>query len=44
MLAAQEVSVFFKKRAILEEEYGRNMQKLAKTTLEMYATNDGKAG
>jgi len=41
--ASQEASVFFKKRAILEEEYGRGIQKLAKNTSEVYAMNDGKA-
>ena len=36
--------MFFKKRAIFEDEYGRNMQKLAKSTAETYASNEGKAG
>ncbi len=36
--------MFFKKRAVLEEEFGRGMQKLAKNTAEGYAMNDGKAG
>ena len=40
----QEASVFFKKRAVLEEEFGRGMFKLAKNTAEVYAMNDGKAG
>lgn len=40
----QEASVFFKKRAVLEEEYGRSMQKLSKMTSEVYSMNDGKAG
>lgn len=40
----QEASVFFKKRAMLEEEYGRNLQKLARSTVELYAMNEGKAG
>ncbi|THH27126.1 hypothetical protein EUX98_g7071 [Antrodiella citrinella] len=44
MVSCREASVFFKKRAVLEEEYGRNMQKLSKTTAETYAMNDGKAG
>ncbi|GBE88171.1 hypothetical protein SCP_1204010 [Sparassis crispa] len=44
MVSCREASVFFKKRALLEEEYGRNMQKLAKSTSEAYAANDGKAG
>jgi hypothetical protein len=44
MVSCREASVYFKKRAILEEEYGRNMFKLSKTTAEVYAMNDGKAG
>ncbi|TDL24106.1 GTPase activating protein [Rickenella mellea] len=44
MVSCREASVFFKKRAVLEDEYGRNLQKLAKTTAEVYAMNDGKAG
>ena len=36
--------MFFKKRAMLEEEFGRGMQKLAKNTADIYAMNDGKAG
>ena len=36
--------MFFKKRAVLEEEYGRSMQKLSKMTSEVYSMNDGKAG
>ncbi|KAI0057203.1 RhoGAP-domain-containing protein [Artomyces pyxidatus] len=44
MVSCREASVFFKKRAVLEEEYGRNMQKLSKNTSEVYAMNDGKAG
>lgn len=40
----QEASVFFKKRALIEEEYGKTLQKLARTTSEVYAVNDGKAG
>jgi hypothetical protein len=40
----QEAAVFFKKRAMLEEEFGRGMQKLAKNTADVYAMNDGKAG
>ncbi|ETW79293.1 hypothetical protein HETIRDRAFT_323566 [Heterobasidion irregulare TC 32-1] len=44
MVSCREASVFFKKRAVLEEEYGRGMQKLAKTTSEVYSMNDGKAG
>ncbi|THH17052.1 hypothetical protein EW146_g3687 [Bondarzewia mesenterica] len=44
MVSCREASVFFKKRAVLEEEYGRGMQKLSKTTSEVYSLNDGKAG
>ena len=40
----QEASVFFKKRAIIEDDYGKQLQKLARTTSEIYALNDGKAG
>lgn len=40
----QEASVFFKKRAIIEDEYGKQLQKLARTTSEVYGLNDGKAG
>jgi len=36
--------MFFKKRAVIEEEYGKSMQKLAKTTSEVYALSEGKAG
>ena len=41
---AQEASMFFKKRAALEEEYGKNLQKLIRATSEGYSTSDGKAG
>ncbi|KAI9440763.1 RhoGAP-domain-containing protein [Lactarius indigo] len=44
MVSCREASVFFKKRAVLEEEFGRGMQKLAKNTADVYAMNDGKAG
>ncbi|OCB86405.1 RhoGAP-domain-containing protein [Sanghuangporus baumii] len=44
MVSCREASVFFKKRAVLEEEYGRSLQKLAKSTSEVYSMNDGKAG
>lgn len=36
--------MFLKKRAVLEDEYGRSMQKLAKMSSEVYSMNDGKAG
>ncbi|KAH9971731.1 GTPase activating protein [Lactifluus volemus] len=44
MVSCREASAFFKKRAVLEEEFGRGMQKLAKSTADQYAMNDGKAG
>jgi hypothetical protein len=40
----QEASAFFKKRAVIEDEYGRTLQKLSRSTSEVYAVNDGKAG
>ncbi|KAF5383545.1 hypothetical protein D9615_003740 [Tricholomella constricta] len=43
-VSCREASAFFKKRAAMEEEYGKNMQKLARTTAEAYAMHDGKAG
>ncbi|GJJ11509.1 hypothetical protein Clacol_005742 [Clathrus columnatus] len=39
-----EAAVFLKKRSVIEEEYSKNMQKLARTSLEVYSVNDGKAG
>lgn len=36
--------MFFKKRAMIEEEYGKTLQKLARSTSDVYALNDGKAG
>ncbi|KAH7097534.1 RhoGAP-domain-containing protein [Auriculariales sp. MPI-PUGE-AT-0066] len=44
MVSCREAALFFKKRAVFEEEYGRNLQKLARTTVEQYALGDGKAG
>ncbi|KAJ7583131.1 Rho GTPase activation protein [Mycena floridula] len=44
MVSCREASVFFKKRAAIEEEYGKSMQKLARATNDVYAMNDGKAG
>lgn len=41
---AQEAAAFFKKRALLEEEYGRGMQRLAKATSDAYSASEGKAG
>jgi hypothetical protein len=43
-LLPQEASVFLKKRAAIEEEYGKNMHKLARMTADMYGMTDGKAG
>ena len=36
--------MFVKKRAMLEEEFGRGMKELAKNTADIYAMNDGKVG
>lgn len=44
LIIYQEASAFFKKRAAIEDEYGRNLQKIARATSETYAMNDGKAG
>ncbi|KIJ55136.1 hypothetical protein M422DRAFT_151215 [Sphaerobolus stellatus SS14] len=44
MVSCREASLFLKKRAGLEEEYGRSMQKLSRTSSEVYSLNDGKAG
>ncbi|TRM65399.1 Rho GTPase activation protein [Schizophyllum amplum] len=44
MISCREGSSFLKKRAAIEEEYARSMQKLARSTTEAYAMNDGKAG
>jgi hypothetical protein len=40
----QEASTFLKHRAKIEEDYGRSLQKLARTTAELYSTSEGKAG
>jgi len=37
-------SAFFKKRSLVEDEYGKTLQKLARATSDVYAVNDGKAG
>ncbi|KAF9786398.1 RhoGAP-domain-containing protein [Thelephora terrestris] len=42
--SCKESSAFFKKRAVLEDEYGRNLQKLARSTSELYGLSEGKAG
>ncbi|CAE6451744.1 unnamed protein product [Rhizoctonia solani] len=44
MVSCREASIFFRKRAALEDEFGRGLFKLARTTTEVYAMNDGKAG
>ncbi|TFK39437.1 GTPase activating protein [Crucibulum laeve] len=44
VVSCREASVFFKKRSLIEEEYGKTLQKLARSTAEVYALNDGKAG
>ncbi|CAO1637231.1 unnamed protein product [Parajaminaea phylloscopi] len=44
MNSAREAASFFKKRAALEEEYGRSLQKMSKVALESYGSVDGKAG
>ncbi|KAJ6581469.1 GTPase activating protein [Mycena capillaripes] len=44
MISCREASVFLKKRAAIEEEYGKNLQKLARMTADTYGLNDGKAG
>lgn len=44
MVSCREAAVFLKKRAAIEEEYGKGMQKLSRSTAEMYSLNDGKAG
>ncbi|KAF8996072.1 Rho GTPase activation protein [Hymenopellis radicata] len=44
MVSCREASVFLKKRAVIEEEYGKSLQKLSRSTSELYSLNDGKAG
>lgn len=44
MVSCREASIFFRKRAALEDEFGRGLFKLARSTSEVYAMNDGKAG
>ncbi|PWN33120.1 RhoGAP-domain-containing protein [Meira miltonrushii] len=44
MVAANHASAFFKKRAVIEEEYGRSMLKLAKATGDAYGASEAKAG
>ncbi|KAF8972672.1 GTPase activating protein [Flammula alnicola] len=44
IVSCREASVFFKKRAMVEDEYGKTLQKLARTSSEVYSLGDGKAG
>ena len=44
MTSTQETSIFLKKRAQIEEDYGRAMQKLSRERIESYSISDGKAG
>ncbi|KAF9526110.1 GTPase activating protein [Crepidotus variabilis] len=44
MVSCRETSAFFKKRALIEDEYGKTLQKLSRSTSEVYSLNDGKAG
>ncbi|KAL1742115.1 hypothetical protein HDZ31DRAFT_84353 [Schizophyllum fasciatum] len=44
MISCREAASFLKKRAVIEEEYGKSMQKLARTSSESYTMNEGKAG
>ena len=40
----QEAAAFLRKRAVLEDEYGKQMQKLSRASSTEYATTEGKAG
>ena len=40
----REAAVFLKDHALREDEYGRSMQKLARTAATDYAAAEGKAG
>jgi hypothetical protein len=40
----QEAAAFFKRRSAIEGDYGRDMLKLARTSVDAYSMNDGKAG
>ena len=42
--ACAQLMTFLRKRAILEDEYGRSSIKLARATQEAYRDSDGKAG
>ena len=41
--SVQEAANFFRKRAQLEEEYGRQNIRLARTSLDTYREGEGKA-
>ncbi len=40
----QEAAAFLKRRAGVEDEYGKSMQKLARQAANEYATSEAKAG
>lgn len=44
MASCREASAFFKRRALIEDEYGKTMQKTARAAADMYGQSDGKAG
>ncbi|CAD6892582.1 unnamed protein product [Tilletia laevis] len=44
MVSTRETATFFKKRAAIEEEYARALQKLSLSTAQAYTASDGKAG
>ncbi|KAI0741304.1 GTPase activating protein [Daedaleopsis nitida] len=43
-VSCREAASFLKRRAALEDEYGKGLQKLARTTSVEYAQHEGKAG
>jgi Rho GTPase-activating protein RGD1 len=44
MISCREASFYFRKRAVLEEDYGKSLLKLARTTSDVYSNGEGKAG
>ena len=44
MTACREIASFLRRRAQLEDDYGRNSVKLARSAQEAYRDSDGKAG
>ncbi|ORY69440.1 hypothetical protein BCR35DRAFT_269703 [Leucosporidium creatinivorum] len=44
MASSAEAATFFKKRALIEEEYARAMIKLARSSGQNYGVSEGKAG